>query len=226
MNGPLLSFDSALIADPLYLACELIAESDGSKKDFSMCLRAMKSSNWAFSKSEQREQALMAIWGRRQEKLSNTTAETSVVVPALRWDGQAITFNQDHDACSSTSESPIQPPSDHGGSPDMSFGEIGYAIDADNQVYSLSQMDMDTANLLSTDFKQSMTMPKDDQLPDSQLPSLLFDNQMNAFDMQSFPEMAVSDFLLHTGALENGERTPRNKATSIDTFTGADYFLQ
>jgi len=86
INGPLFSYDAALVADPLYFICSTIAESESPmarEEDFNLCLHAMRRSGWAFTRSEDRERSLQVLWDITDHERHISLAEFNSNSPSI-----------------------------------------------------------------------------------------------------------------------------------------------
>jgi hypothetical protein len=59
------SLDTSLTRDGLLFAAFLVAEGNGTEEDFALCITALRRYRWAYSKSEEREGTLQAMWRDR-----------------------------------------------------------------------------------------------------------------------------------------------------------------
>lgn len=69
--------DASLVRDGCFYAAFLLAGESGSTHDVDVCLQALHQMRWAFSKSEERMDAVRMIWQSRQQQIQGGQAHPS-----------------------------------------------------------------------------------------------------------------------------------------------------
>lgn len=75
LGTPFFEYDASLVRDGCFFAGVLLAGSSGSEEEVNTCLQALHSMRWAFSKSEEREQALKLVWDQRMTSENQRRSE-------------------------------------------------------------------------------------------------------------------------------------------------------
>ncbi|KAL5490268.1 hypothetical protein ACEPAI_5101 [Sanghuangporus weigelae] len=65
LNSSFFEFDASLVRDGCFFAGVLLAGESGTEEEVSVCLQALRSMRWAFSKSVEREHTLNMVWEQR-----------------------------------------------------------------------------------------------------------------------------------------------------------------
>jgi hypothetical protein len=69
-----LTFDTSLTRDGVLFSAFLIAEGNGTEQDFALCIDALRQYRWAYSKSEEREATLQAMWQNQRSESGHQAA--------------------------------------------------------------------------------------------------------------------------------------------------------
>lgn len=220
-DGPLFSYDAALVADPLYFACLMVAERLGHEEDFELCLNSMRQSKWAYTRVEDRGANLQLIWDGRHERQTvelNSIACSTDGSQSGRADrlDEVVGADNGRVTCESgsrhkaTSESPIFPStaSTHSSPPSLHDFNIPAMILDGNKIMS------------ADDLASNLT------LPSKRVPELLANSGRGAFALRPVTEFAeCDDFVVPPNAMDDGEMTPQSHQL-YETYTNGDYFLQ
>jgi len=221
-DGPLFSYDAALVADPLYFACLMVSECLGREEDFELCRNAMGQSKWAYTRVEDRRANLQLIWDGRHER---QTVELNSV--ACSTDGsqsgsadrlnEVVSADSGRGTCESgsrhkaTSESPIFPSTESTHSSPPSLHD-----------FNIPAMILDGNKIMSTDDLASNLIMPSKRIPES----LANDSGRGAFVLRPVTGFAeCDDFVVPLNAMDDGEMTPQSHQL-YETYTNGDYFLQ
>jgi hypothetical protein len=69
-----LTFDTSLTRDGVLFAAFLTAEGNGTEQDLALCINALRQYRWAYSKSEEREATLQAMWQNQRSESGHQAA--------------------------------------------------------------------------------------------------------------------------------------------------------
>jgi hypothetical protein len=220
LDGPLFSHDAALVADPLYFACVMIAETGGREEDFNLCLNALQRSQWTYTRAGDRLHKLMAIWDERLDRSvggmlssASSPASENVLGVSGKLDnaGSPIVFTDVHGTPSSSYDSPVLPASDsaHFFPPSARDFGIPAPMVVGEDVMKVDQL------LANFDVPAK---PTSGAAP-FRLPS-------------AFPLRPVSEFVDHDGpgvtsrGMDHDRGTTPRSEQLYEAYTNADYFLQ
>ena len=216
-DGPLFSYDAALVADPLYFACLMVAECLGHEDDFKLCLNAMQQSKWAYARVEARRVNLQLIWDGRHER--QVVEWNSAACSATDGSQSGRADRLDEATCGSgsrhkdTSESPIFPSTESTQSSPPCLHD-----------FNIPAMILDGKEITSADNLANLTLPSK-RMPGRGL-EILASTEQSTFTLRPVTEFAeCDDFVVPPNAMDDGEMTPQTHQL-YETYTNGEYFLQ